>query len=63
MKFIELRNKYNTEVVLSTVGASIYDIKTLDYENRFVIPLAYCEYCGVRLDIEKWKVKMKKEFN
>ena len=35
MKFIELRNKYNTEVVLSTVGASIYDIKTLDYENRF----------------------------
>ena len=31
----------------------------IDYENRFVLPLAYMEYCGVRLDVEKWKQKMK----
>lgn len=31
----------------------------IDYENRFVLPLAYMEYCGVKLDVEKWKQKMK----
>ena len=29
------------------------------YENKFVLPLAYCEYCGMKLDIDKWKEKMK----
>lgn len=33
--------------------------KAIRVENNFVIPLAYCEYCGVRLDIKKWKEKMK----
>lgn len=33
----------------------------MDYENRFVIPLAYCEYCGVKIDVDKWKEKMKKD--
>jgi len=28
-------------------------------ENQFVIPLAYCEYCGIKLDINKWRAKMK----
>ena len=28
MSFIELKNKYNTEVILCTIGASIVDIKT-----------------------------------
>lgn len=31
------------------------------YENKFVIPLAYCEYCGVKLDIAKWQAKMAKD--
>ena len=31
----------------------------IDYENRFVLPLSYMEYCGVKLDVEKWKQKMK----
>lgn len=33
----------------------------VDYENRFVLPLSYCEYCGVKLDTEKWKAKMEKD--
>lgn len=33
----------------------------IEYENRFVLPLAYCEYCGIKLDVEKWKIKMKKD--
>lgn len=36
-------------------------LKAVDYENRFVLPLAYCEYCGVKLDIDKWKAKMQKD--
>lgn len=36
-------------------------LKAVDYENRFVLPLAYCEYCGVKLDANRWKVKMQKD--
>ena len=36
-------------------------LTAIDYENRFVLPLAYCEYCGVKLDEEKWKTKMQKD--
>lgn len=32
--------------------------KAIYVENRFVLPLAYCEYCGVKLDVQKWKSKM-----
>lgn len=28
------------------------------YENRFVLPLSYCEYCGIKLDKDKWRAKM-----
>ena len=30
-------------------------------ENKFVLPLSYMEYCGVKLDVDKWKEKMKKD--
>ena len=33
----------------------------IDIENRFVRVLAYIEWCGVKLDIDKWKEKMKKD--
>lgn len=33
----------------------------IEYENRFVLPLAYCEYCGIKLDINAWKAKMVKD--
>ena len=35
--------------------------KAIDVENKFVIPLAYTEYCGVHLDAVKWKAKMEKD--
>lgn len=36
-------------------------LRAIEYENRFVLPLAYCEFCGIKLDIEKWKSKMQKD--
>lgn len=36
-------------------------LTAIDYENRFVLSLAYCEYCGVKLNIDKWQAKMKKD--
>lgn len=33
----------------------------INYENRFVIVLAYIEYCGVKLDVPKWKEKMEND--
>lgn len=36
-------------------------LTAIEYENRFVLPLAYCEYCGVKIDVEKWKAKMQKD--
>ena len=33
-------------------------LTALEYENRFVRVLSYIEYCGVRLDVERWKKKM-----
>lgn len=30
-------------------------------ENKFVIVIAYLEWCGIHLDEEKWKAKMKKD--
>ena len=36
-------------------------LTAIEYENRFIFPLTYCEYCGIKLDIVKWKEKMKKD--
>ena len=33
----------------------------IDYENRFVVVLAYIEYCGVKLDVSRWKAKMEND--
>lgn len=32
-------------------------------ENEFVRCLAYIEYCGVKLDVDKWKAKMQKDLS
>ena len=37
-------------------------IVALDIENRFVKVLAYIEWCGVKLDVDKWKEKMRKDY-
>ena len=36
-------------------------LTAIKYENAFIIPLAYMEYCGIKLDVDKWKAKMKKD--
>ena len=33
----------------------------LELENRTILPTAYFEFCGVKLDTEKWKEKMRKD--
>lgn len=38
-------------------------LKAIDFENEFVKCLAYIEYCGAKLDIDKWKVKMATDLN
>lgn len=30
----------------------------IEMENQFVLPLAYTEWCGIKLDKEKWEAKM-----
>lgn len=35
--------------------------RAIKVENQFVLPLAYMEYCGVHLDVNKWKLKMQKD--
>lgn len=35
--------------------------KAIIYENKYVLSLAYCEYCGIKLDVNKWKAKMQKD--
>ena len=36
-------------------------LKAIDFENKFVVVLAYIEYCGVKVDIGRWKKKMKND--
>lgn len=36
-------------------------LTAIDYENRFVLALSYVEYCGVRVDLEKWNEKMRED--
>jgi DNA polymerase-1 len=35
-------------------------LKSIELDNRFVKVLAYIEYCGIKLDQDKWRVKMSK---
>lgn len=36
-------------------------LTAIEYENRFILPLSYMEFCGVKIDIEKWRNKMNKD--
>lgn len=56
VKYLE-RIKECQEVELKKKGL----MTAIDYENRFILPLSYMEFCGVRIDILKWKAKMDKD--
>lgn len=34
-------------------------LTAMDYENRAILPIAYMCYCGIRMDMERWKEKMR----
>lgn len=36
-------------------------LTAIDIENKFLLPLSYMEYCGIKVDIKKWKAKMAKD--
>ena len=36
-------------------------VKAAEFESEFVKVLAYIEYCGVKLDVDRWKKKMKND--
>lgn len=36
-------------------------LNAIDLENRAILPTAYFEYCGVKLDQEAWQKKMRKD--
>lgn len=38
-------------------------LKAIDFENEFVKCLAYIEYCGAKLDVGKWRIKMATDLN
>lgn len=56
VKYLELI-KREQEKILSSQNS----LKALEVENKFVKVLAYIEYCGVKLDINRWKAKMKRD--
>lgn len=33
----------------------------LELENKAILPTAYFEFCGVKLDVKKWQTKMRKD--
>lgn len=56
VKYLEqIMNKQKEELLKKGLQTAII------YENKFVIPLAYCEYCGIKLDVNKWQAKMQKD--
>lgn len=44
------------EVILFAAGSKV----SIDLDNRFVLVLAYIEYCGMKLDLDKWTTKIHK---
>lgn len=38
-------------------------LKAIDFENHFVPVIAYIEYCGAKIDISKWRIKMQSDIN
>lgn len=36
-------------------------LKAMEYENKAILPIAYMCYCGVKMDIERWKKKIARD--
>lgn len=55
VKYLEQIREKQLEIIRSRGQQRFLDI---DIENKAVLPIAYFEYCGVKVDIDKWKKKM-----
>lgn len=54
VKYLELiKDHQEQELVAKNL------LKALEIENQFVLCLAYIEYCGIKLDVKKWKEKIR----
>lgn len=36
-------------------------LRAIDIENKFLLPISYTEFCGVRIDIKKWEMKIQED--
>lgn len=50
----EIKRKQLQEVEIMQLGRAV------DLDNAFVVALAYIEYCGIKLDFEKWTIRTHK---
>lgn len=46
--------------LLACKNKDIHDLG-LSVENKFVPVIAYLEWCGIKLDVEQWKIKMEED--
>lgn len=58
VKYLERIREKQMQVFIDRGQKKFLDI---DVENKAVLPIAYFEYCGVKLDRQKWERKMEKD--
>lgn len=58
VKYLEIIREKQIEILSKRGQQRFLDI---DVENKAVLPIAYFEYCGVKIDVDKWKNKMNKD--
>lgn len=56
VKYLELIMKAQIEE-LSKKGL----VTAMQYECKFILSLAYMEFCGIKMDVERWKAKIVKD--
>ena len=56
VKYLE-KIKEEQEKLINEGGYAV----AIEYINRFILSLAYMEFCGVKLDVNKWREKMAKD--
>lgn len=58
VKYLEQIREKQMEILKNRGQQRFLDI---DVENKAVLPIAYFEYCGVKVDVDRWKKKMVKD--
>lgn len=58
VKYLEKIRKKQIDILVNRGQKRLID---LDIENKAVLPTAYFEFCGTKLDVDGWKLKMQKD--